>query len=140
MCNMDCFNCVRSDCTNNAVSDAERKAQDAYDNESIKERIPEERSSLRKGKLGQYDYLHTTKGKAAQKRYNQSEKGREVKRRYYNTDKGKATLRRYNQSDKGKAAQKRNADKKVASGKNAEYCRRYRERKKAEREAAACKA
>jgi len=121
---MDCLNCVYADCINNDVSDTERKAQDAYDRESIKERIPEERSGLRKGKLGQYDYFHTDKGRAALKRYATSTKGRETQRRYLHTEKGKATQKRY-------------ADKKVASGKNAEYCRRYRERKKAEREAAA---
>jgi hypothetical protein len=52
-----------------------------------------------------------------QYRYNHSEKGREARRRYTN-------------SEKGQANEKRKRDKKIASGKNAEYCRRYYARKK----------
>lgn len=109
MCNMDCLNCVYDDCINDKVTDTERRKQDKYDRENISERIPEERSNLRKRKLALYDYNHSEKGKAAQKRYAQSEKG--------------------------KARDRRKAQKRIASGKNAEYCRRYREKKKAEREA-----
>ena len=110
-CNMDCFNCMLPDCILDEVTDAERKQQDLYDRELIRERIPEERKALRKYGLALYDYNHSSKGKARQKRYQQTEKG--------------------------KATAKRKQQKKVTSGKNAEYCRRYYQRKKAEREAAA---
>lgn len=123
-CNMDCFNCMLPDCILDEVTDAERKQQDLYDRELIRERIPEERKALRKYGLALYDYNHSSKGKARQKRYQQTEKGKERQKRYEQTDKGKATAKRKQQ-------------KKVTSGKNAEYCRRYYQRKKAEREAAA---
>jgi hypothetical protein len=55
-----------------------------------------------------------------QYRYNHSAKGREARKRYAN-------------SEKGQANEKRKRDKKIASGKNAEYCRRYYARKKAEK-------
>jgi hypothetical protein len=41
------------------------------------------------------------------------------------SEKGKEAQMRYAQSDKGKARDKRKQEKKVKSGKNAEYCRRY---------------
>lgn len=106
---MDCLNCQYADCINDKLTDDERKNQDAYDNDSIRERIQEERSALRKGKLKFYDYNHSGKGKAR--------------------------ACRYAQSDKGKARDKRKQDKRIASGKNAEYCRAYRQRKKAEQQA-----
>lgn len=56
-----------------------------------------------------------------QYRYNHSEKGKEARKRYAN-------------SEKGQANEKRKREKKIASGKNAEYCRRYYARKKAEKE------
>ena len=124
MCNMDCLNCGLPDCQNDKLTDAERSAQNSYDRELKKERIPEERRTMRKGRLAVYDYEHTEKRKAGKKRYIQSEKG-------------KAALKRYEQREKGKERQRRARQKKVASGKNAEYCRAYYYRKKAEREAAA---
>ena len=123
MCDRKCFKCTYDDCINNSITDAERKEQNSYDMQNMRERIPEERAN--KGKLAQYDYNHSEKGKAARKRYEQSAKG-------------KATQRRYEQSEKGKERDKRKQQKRIASGKNAEYCRAYYYRKKAEREATLC--
>lgn len=111
MCNRDCLNCTYDDCIDDAITQEERKEQDDYDRTSIRERIKEERSGLRKGKLKYYDYNHS--------------------------EKGKERLQRYEQSEKGKARRKRNQAKVIASGKNAEYCRAYYQRKKLER--AECK-
>lgn len=107
MCNCDCLNCTYKDCIKDALTREERKRQDDYDREIIRERIKEERCSLRKGKLKFYDYNHSEKGKARAKHYAQSEKG--------------------------KARDKRKQEKRIASGKNAEYCRAYYQRKKLER-------
>lgn len=107
MCNMNCLECTYNDCINNHISDRERKAQDNYDRECIKDRMPEERKELRKGALKQYDYNHS--------------------------DKGRASRKRYEQSDKGKATAKRKQQKRIASGKNAAYCRAYYYRKKKEK-------
>ena len=54
---------------------------------------------------------------------------------YEQSTKGKERQKRYMQSEKGKAKTKRQTQKRIASGKNAEYCRAYYYRKKAEREA-----
>lgn len=133
MCNMDCFNCGKKDCTLNTVTTEERKAQDAQDTDI--------RGFYKFGRERvEWDYNHSEKGKAAQRRYAQSGKGKAAKSRYFKSDKGKDAQKRYRQTEQGKATEKRKADKKIASGKNAEYCRRYRERKKAEREAQLCKA
>lgn len=51
--------------------------------------------------------------------------------RYEQSDKGKERQKRYRNSEKGKENEKRKRAKKISSGKNAEYCRRYYERKKA---------
>lgn len=107
MCNHDCLNCIYEDCVDDALTQEERMRQDEYDRESIKERIKEERSGLRKGKLKFYDYNHS--------------------------EKGKSRAHRYAQSEKGKARDRRKQEKRIASGKNAEYCRAYYQRKKLER-------
>lgn len=52
--------------------------------------------------------------------YNNSERGKEVRRRYLATDKGKRML-------------EKKYKKYIESGKNAEKCRRYREKKKLEK-------
>lgn len=111
MCDWDdCFTCPYEDCVREKMTDDERKGQDFYDRQSISERATvEERKVLRKGALRrQYDYNHSDKGKEAQKRYE-------------NSKKGKATARR-------------KTEKKIASGRNAEACRRYYLRKKAKKE------
>lgn len=69
----------------------------------------------------------------SQYRYNHSEQGRQAKKRYAQSEKGKQAQARYAKSDKGKARDKRKMEKRIASGKNAEACRRYYLKKKAEK-------
>lgn len=114
MCNMDCFNCTKPDCDMDELTEAERQQQDACDTKIKKERAQEKRSKLFDRARVQYDYNHSEKGKAARERYQQSEKG--------------------------KAARERCNKNKIKNGKNKEYCRRYYQKKKAEREAMLCKA
>lgn len=64
--------------------------------------------------------------------YTESVKRRQAK--YNRTEKGKARLKRYEESEKGKENQKRKYIRDIVSGRNAERCRRYRERKKAEKD------
>lgn len=49
--------------------------------------------------------------------------------RYERSEKGKARAKRYNSSEKGKMRTKRANQKKIDSGKNAEMCRQYYERR-----------
>lgn len=60
--------------------------------------------------------------------YTDSVKRRQMK--YNKSDKGKARLRRYAESEKGKENAHRKAERDRITGRNAEKCRRYRERKK----------
>ena len=53
--------------------------------------------------------------------------------RYEQSEKGKKRQKRYAESEKGKARDKRKQEKRIASGKNAEYCRAYYQRKKLEK-------
>ena len=53
--------------------------------------------------------------------------------KYEHSEKRKVTRKRYWQSEKGKASAKRSRDKRIASGKNAEACKRYYLKKKAEK-------
>ena len=50
--------------------------------------------------------------------------------KYNHSEKGKARLKRYYESDKGKENERRKRQRNVENGRNAERCRRYRERKK----------
>lgn len=98
-----------------------------------------------KGRQAQHRYNHSDKGIAVKKRYEQSDKGKEAKKRYSRTLRGQEAQRRYLlsekgidarnrylNSEKGKEALKRKAQKDIASGKNAERCKRYYERHRAE--------
>lgn len=49
---------------------------------------------------------------------------------YIHSEKGREAQKRYAQSEKGKANERRKRQRKIASGKNAEYCRAYYQRKK----------
>ena len=53
-------------------------------------------------------------------------------KKYEASDKGKERSMRYRKSEKGKENEKRKRKKKVESGKNAEYCRRYYQKHKEE--------
>lgn len=98
-----------------------------------------------KGRMKQHRYNHSAKGIAARKKYEQSDKGKEAKKRYSQTlrfqeaqksyflsQKGIDARNRYLNSEKGKEALKRKAEKDIASGKNAERCKRYYEKHKEE--------
>ena len=61
--------------------------------------------------------------------YTEQEKKRWNK--YNHSDKGKARTKRYVQSEKGREVARRKNQRDIISGKNAERCKRYRERKKA---------
>lgn len=63
-------------------------------------------------------------------KYNHSEKGKARMNKYNNSEKGKERQKRYNNSPKGKERSKRASQRAIASGKNAERCRKYYWRKK----------
>jgi hypothetical protein len=111
LCNFDCFHCTHNDCFTDIVTQEEIKEQNELDKEIRYERLYTARQK------SQFRYDNSDKGKARAKKYEQSEKG-------------KARTRRYEQSEKGKACAKRKMQKLIQTGKNAEKCRRYRERKK----------
>ena len=105
----DCFNCPYPDCTASS-HDIQRQ----WKNKEVKaldniDQIPEKRETIA--------ITYTEQVRERQKKYNR-------------TEKGKARFRKYAQSEKGKAAARRTKAKQIASGKNAEWCRRYREKKK----------
>lgn len=50
--------------------------------------------------------------------------------KYNHSEKGKAREEKYAKSEKGRDNNRRKMQRKIASGKNAEACRRYRERRK----------
>lgn len=54
--------------------------------------------------------------------------------KYNHSESGRDARKRYRKSEKGKATERRKREKRIKSGKNAEYCRRYYYRKKAEQE------
>lgn len=100
MCHRNCFKCPYADCVVESASEAEMSAQRIEDREILIERL--------KGVKG---------AKAALKRYNLSEKGR-------------ARVKKYLESEKGRAMLKRRTQTKIKNGKNAEYCRKYYQRRK----------
>ena len=103
-------------------------AQDKFDKELIA--IDPE---IRMRRMRQSKYSKSEKGKITAKNYEQSAKGILRRKKYSESDKGIATLNRYLASDKGKEMQKRKQRKKIESSKNAEYCRRYYQKKKMEK-------
>ena len=78
-------------------------------------------------------YFSSEKGKEAIERYHKTEKYKESQRRYNNSEKGLERIKRYMSTEKGKESLKRKNKKKIESGKNAEYCRRYYQKMKAEK-------
>lgn len=107
-CHPDCFSCPYNDCIWNGITDNERISQNDYDKKSKRERIPEEKRTMKKGrKLIAYDNYHMEKSKIARKQYEQTEEGKARKQKYYQSEKGKEAQKRYLQSDKGKEMQKR---------------------------------
>lgn len=144
MCNHDCFNCQNPDCDNEEITLDEIKAQDQFDRLVVNERKYGKARKLwlyeisLKGRLRRSRYIKSAKGKETLRKYAQSAKGREAAKRYAQSEKGKENYKRYMQSEKGKAAAKRKQEKRIANGKNAEYCRRYYRRKKEKTECGVC--
>lgn len=106
--------------------------QNELDREIRRERLSDEDKSRIKR---QKKYFKTEKGKEALKRYSQSPKGKAKQKKYNDSLKGKESRKRYENSEKGKETARRKTKKLIESGKNAERCRAYYYRKKAQREA-----
>ena len=136
MCDMDCFHCSKPDCDNDSVTHDERISQDVRDRFALyerkygAERVRADYDRSDRGKARNKKYAASEKGKERQNKYWQTEKGKEARRRYNSSEKGKANHKKYMQSEKGKAIRKKQAQRVIASGKNAEYCRAYYQRKK----------
>lgn len=129
----DCFNCTLDDCLYNTLEQPDIVQQNKLDKEiafrnKLEQLEPKQRAKVIYDRM----YEQTEKGKARRRRYNQSEEHKISQKKYFQTEKGKATQKRYKQSEKGKAAQKRREAKRIETGKNAIYCKRYREKKKRE--------
>lgn len=121
------------------VTEDERAMQDEID---AAIRISRQVTARQKS---QYRYNHSDKGQKNRSKYQQTDKFRQSQRKYRHSPKGQEMLRKYSKSQNFKDAQEkyrhsekgieneqRKRKRKVASGKNAEYCRRYYYRKKAE--------
>ena len=121
----NCFQCVYVDCRYSALEYLDIKMQDEFerDLEVVEPEIAKHRISQRK-------YSKTQKGKDAFIRYSRTEKYKEKQRRYEKSENGKERKIRYFQTEKGKEKERRKTQKRIASGKNAEYCRNYYYRKK----------
>ena len=143
----NCLNCPLPECEYEGLEIEDEVESQAMDSEILTLRIVAKHhangtysqyvrqrryNSSAKGRMSQSKYNHSANGIAARKRYEQSEKGKEAKKRYSRTLRGQEAQRRYINSDKGKEALKRKREKDIASGKNAEKCKRYYERHRAE--------
>ena len=104
----DCLHCTLLECEYDGIEIDDEAISNAIDSEIIHMRVVEQHYI--NGTYSTYD----------------------SKRRYHRSEKGKAALKKYLVSEKGKEAQKRKAQKDIETGKNAEKCRRYYERHKAE--------
>ena len=136
MDNPDCFNCPYPDCTA-TLDDIKRqwKHNKVYKKRDSADSVPMEAGVNRVIRITLCNLSELEKVK--QTEYNHSPAGKARSKKYEQSDKGKERARRYARSEKGRAAQRRKRQKEYESGKNAEKCRRYRERKKAEKDHAA---
>lgn len=136
MCDRDCFHCCKPDCDNDDLTRDERISQDVrdrfalYDRKYGAERKMADYERTERARERRRNYEQTEKAKERRRRYRQSKKGKETIRQYNSSEKGKERQKRYIQSEKGQEAIKRRNQKNIASGKNAEYCRAYYQRKK----------
>lgn len=124
----DCLNCTYTDCIYSKLERADIIAQDKFDRE-LKIVEPE----ILRLRERQKRYFSSEKGKEAIERYHKTEKYKKSQRRYNNSEKGLERIKRYLSTEKGKESLKRKNKKKIESGKNAEYCRRYYQKMKAEK-------
>lgn len=93
MCNMDCFNCPKSDCDMDGVTLGEKYEQDKRDKQAELERADEK---IKRRREIQRKYQKTEKGKAKSKRAQQkaiaSGKNAEYCRAYYYRQKQKKLM------------------------------------------------
>ena len=127
-CYPNCFECNYSDCRYNGIERTEIIAQDKFDRELM---VVDPEVRLRRKR--QAKYANSEKGKDRTKRYEQSAKGTLRRKRYNRSEKGIAAANRYLASEKGEEMLERKSKKRIESGKNAEYCRRYYEKMKAKK-------
>lgn len=116
----DCFNCTLDDCLYNTLEQPDIVQQNKLDKEIAFRNKLEQLEPKQRAKVI-YDRM-----------YEQSEKGKARRRRYNQSEEHKISQKKYFQTEKGKAAQKRIEAKRIETGKNAIYCKRYREKKKRE--------
>lgn len=116
----DCFNCTLDDCLYNTLEQPDIVQQNKLDKEIAFRNKLEQLEPKQRAKAI-YDRM-----------YEQSEKGKARRRRYNQSEEHKISQKKYFQTEKGKAAQKRIEAKRIETGKNAIYCKRYREKKKRE--------
>lgn len=137
-CYPNCFECPYDDCEYDGVEVSESKLQDEFDKDleavepsvKLRRKRHNKYNKSDKGKERLNKYNKSDKGKERQKNYEESKKGKERQRKYNLSAKGKERTERYLKSEKGIENEKRKAQKKIASGKNAEYCKRYYYKKK----------
>ena len=121
----NCLKCTYADCVYSKLEMTDIIAQDKFDKEL--EILEPEVLRIRER---QKRYLSSEKGKKAIERYHKSEKYKESQKRYNNSEKGVERTKRYLSTEKGGEYLRRKLKKKIESGKNAEYCRRYRQKLK----------
>lgn len=121
----NCFQCVYADCRYDTLEYMDTKMQDEFDKD-LEVVEPE----IAKHRICQKKYSKSEKGRATWIRYSRTEKYKEKQRRYEKSEKGKERRIRYSKTEKGKAKERKKTQKRIESGKNAEYCRNYYYRKK----------
>ena len=124
----NCLKCTYADCVYSKLEMTDVIAQDKFDKEL--EIVEPEILRLRER---QKRYFASEKGKKTIERYHKTEKYKESQRRYNDSEKGVERIKRYMNTEKGKECLKRKSKKRIESGKNAEYCRRYYQKKKMEK-------
>ncbi len=124
----NCLKCTYADCVYSKLEMTDIIAQDKFDKEL--EIIEPEILRLRER---QKRYFSSEKGKKTIERYHKTEKYKESQRRYNDSEKGVERIKRYLNTEKGKECLKRKNKKRIESGKNAEYCRRYYQKMKAKK-------
>lgn len=116
----DCLNCTLDDCLYNTLEQPDIVQQNKLDKEiAFRNKLEQLEPKQRAKAIYDRMYEQSGKGKARRRRYNQSEEHKISQKKYF-------------QTKKGKAAQKRIEAKRIETGKNAIYCKRYREKKKRE--------
>lgn len=126
-CHPNCFRCVYTDCRYDKLEHSDIEAQDKFDKD-----LEAVSSEVANRRIRQAKYFRSEKGRMAQKKYSQTKKRKIAQKRYSQTEKRRESQNRYLDSDKGKEMQKRKSQKKIDSGKNAEYCRKYYQKHKEE--------